>query len=147
MITPTADEPLQKLLLYLKTEMNVESQAYTGQDAVAGTREFQTDLNTVDRFPLLMGYRNRYLPNGVCDLTIEWFVAAAMDLENNPGHMNWGIRKIIELLADSSEAIANPCLQIREQNITGEIRFGQAREGGLLVPFARVIATGVVDLD
>jgi len=149
MITPNADEPLQKLILYLKDGMNTESQLYTGKNAVEGTREFQTDLNTVTRFPLLMGYRTVYRGNDgqISNITIEWFVANPVEIEAQPGYLNWGARRLIRLLSEIDSAVSSPCMQIDPSQIRAEIRFGQAREGGLLVPFVRVLLSDVIDLE
>ena len=149
MITPSADVPLQKLILYLKDGMNTESQLYTGRNAVEGTREFQTDLNTVDRFPLLMGYRTAYRGHDgqISDITIEWFVANPVEIESQPGYLNWGARRLIRLLSEIDSAIASPCLQVDPDQVRAEVRFGQAREGGLLVPFVRLLLSDVVDLE
>ena len=146
MITPSADRSLRQLLEHLKAEMNEESQALVGLDAVIGLREFQTDLNTVQNFPLLMGYRSQYSGSHlqISTVIIEWFFLNAMEIERQPGWLNWGIRKQADLL--SSYDLPDPCLRIDPAAITGEIRYGQVRDG-VFIPFTRITIANVTDLD
>lgn len=148
-VIPQSDTPLQKLVLYLKEGMNAESQLYTGKNAVEGTREFQADLNAVDRFPLLMAYRTAYRGSEfqVSDITIEWFLASPVELEDLPGYLNWGMRTLGRLLNEIDSTMPTPCMQIDTENKDGQIRFGQIRDGGQYFSFVRIVLTDVVDLE
>lgn len=149
MITPNEDTALRKLTTYLADGLNAASQAAVGRDAVAGVREFQTDLNTVDRFPLLMVYRNRYRGSDLatCDLTVEYFVQNPVEIEQQPGLLNWVMRTLGELLSTVQEANVDPCLFVAPDQISGEIRFGQVRDGGRYFPFIRITIANVTDLN
>lgn len=126
-LTPIQDHATSSLALYLQDYLNNASRDYYSSEglptqiAVEGVRDFKTDLNSVQRFPLLMVYRTGSRGDRLqfSDARIEYFVLMPVEVERQPGIFNF-VEKWIAKALEEYDDTGDRCLSVPGQELRSE---------------------------
>jgi hypothetical protein len=146
-ITPQNDGTLEALLTFLKTYLNNQSEKYYTdisqpvQMAVNGLDSIQSDLSSVLKFPLLMGYRTS-LSGDLFEFSqanLDYFLLVNAGSRLKQDAMFTWVAKHIAIALDDYNSMDEGCLKITGKD-SASIRYAQVRgkSGPLTIPFLRI---------
>lgn len=146
-ITPQNDSTLEALLKYLKSYLNEQAaQYYTDieepvQLAVNGLEVIQSDLASVLKFPLMMGYRTNLSGElfEFSEANLDYFLMVNVASRLKQDAMFVWVAKHIAIAFDDYNNIDGGCLQITAKG-QASIRYAQVRgkSGPMTIPFLRI---------